>query len=395
MKRVVFLVDMNAFFISCETTRHPELRGVPAAVAGDPKKRSGIILAANYEARKFGVKTTMTVGEAKRLCPGIILVPPDHSFYSEKSRQVMQLLSGYTPVIEQASLDEAWLDMTGCETVFGSPRTAAERIMADIRDNLGLWCSIGISENKFLSKMAADMKKPMGITELWACDVPEKLWPLNVGSMYGIGRKTAQLLEEMNIRTIGDLAAADPARLYEKLGKMAYEIHQRANGIDDSPVTPHSPDEVKSIGRSTTLPRDITDLEEARKVIMELSEEVAMSARRHGKKGLTVQITIKYSDFRTITRQTRIPATNLARDIMQAGFKLLENNWNRLRPVRLLGISISGFEENICEQVSLFDQAETGYDKAKEQKLEMTLDQIRQKYGSDKIRRAALIKKEE
>jgi len=395
MKRVVFLVDMNAFFISCETTRHPELRGVPAAVAGDPKKRSGIILAANYEARKFGVKTTMTVGEAKRLCPGIILVPPDHSFYSEKSRQVMQLLSGYTPVIEQASIDEARLDMTGCETVFGSPRTAAERIMADIRDNLGLWCSIGISENKFLSKMAADMKKPMGITELWACDVPEKLWPLNVGSMYGIGRKTAQLLEEMNIRTIGDLAAADPARLYEKLGKMAYEIHQRANGIDDSPVTPHSPDEVKSIGRSTTLPRDITDLEEARKVIMELSEEVAMSARRHGKKGLTVQITIKYSDFRTITRQTRIPATNLARDIMQAGFKLLENNWNRLRPVRLLGISISGFEENICEQVSLFDQAETGYDKAKEQKLEMTLDQIRQKYGSDKIRRAALIKKEE
>lgn len=395
MKRVVFLVDMNAFFISCETTRRPELAGVPAAVAGDPKKRSGIILAANYEARRYGVRTTMTVGEAIKLCPGIALVPPDHPFYSEKSRQVMQLLSNYTPVIEQASIDEAWLDMTGCETVFGSPRTAAERIMADIRDNLGLWCSIGISENKFLSKMAADMKKPMGITELWACDVPEKLWPLNVGSMYGIGRKTAQLLEEMNIRTIGDLAAADPARLYEKLGKMAYEIHQRANGIDGSPVTPHSPDEVKSIGRSTTLPRDITDLEEARKVIMELSEEVAMSARRHGKKGRTVQITIKYSDFRTITRQTRIPATNLARDIMQAGFKLLENNWNRLRPVRLLGISISGFEENICEQVSLFDQAETGYDRAKEQKLEMTLDQIRQKYGSDKIRRAALIKKEE
>lgn len=395
MKRVVFLVDMNAFFISCETTRHPELRGVPAAVAGDPKKRSGIILAANYEARKFGVKTTMTVGEAKRLCPGIILVPPDHSFYSEKSRQVMQLLSGYTPVIEQASIDEAWLDMTGSEILAGSPRAAAEKIMADIMDNLGLWCSIGISENKFLSKMAADMKKPLGITELWRSDVPEKLWPLNVGAMYGIGRKTAQLLEKMNIITIGDLARADPAALSEKLGKMAFEIHQRANGIDDTPVMPHSPDEMKSIGRSTTLPRDITDLDEARRVIMELSEEVAMSARRHGKKGRTVQITIKYSDFRTITRQTRIPATNLARDIMQAGFKLLENNWNRLRPVRLLGISISGFEENICEQVSLFDQAETGYDRAKEQKLEMTLDQIRQKYGSDKIRRAALIKKEE
>lgn len=395
MRRVIFLVDMNAFFISCETTRRPELAGIPAAVAGDPKKRSGIILAANYEARKYGVKTTMTVGEAKKLCSGLVLVPPDHSFYEEKSKQVMQLLSGYTPVIEQASIDEAWLDMTGCEILSGHPRAAAEQIMADIRDKLGLWCSIGISENKFLAKMAADMKKPQGITELWAEDVPAKLWPLDVRTMYGIGRKTAQLLDKLNIRTIGELAAMDPAVLFDKLGKFAFKIHQKATGIDDDPVTPHSPDEMKSIGRSTTLPRDITDLEEARKVIMELSEEIAMSARRHNKKGRTVQITIKYNDFKTITRQTRVAPTNLARDIMQAGFMLLENNWNRFRPVRLLGISISGFEEDLCDQVSLFDQAETGHDKAKEEKLERTLDIIRQKYGLDKISRAALIKKEE
>ena len=395
MKRVVFLVDMNAFFISCETTRRPELAGIPAAVAGDPKMRSGIILAANYDARKYGVKTTMTLGEAKKLCPDIVLVPPDHSFYEEKSKQVMQLLSGYTPVIEQASIDEAWLDMTGCEAILGSPRTAAERIMKDIRGKLGLWCSIGISENKFLSKMASGMKKPLGITELWVHDVPAKLWPLNVRAMYGIGKKTAQLLAKINIRTIGELAAMDPAILSEKLGKMAFEIHQRANGIDDTPVTPHSPDEMKSIGRSTPLPRDITDLKEAKKVIMELSEDIAMSARRHRKKGRTVQITIKYSDFKTITRQTRVFPTNLARDIMQAGFRLLENNWNRFRPVRLLGISISGFEDDCSDQISLFDQQDTGRDRVKVEKLEIALDRIRQKYGPDKISRAALIRKED
>jgi len=320
------------------------------------------------------------------------LVPPDHAFYEQKSREVMGILSSYTPVLEQNSIVEAWLDMTGCEILSGQPRAAAERIMADIRDKLDLMCSIGISENKFLAKMAAEMKKPMGITELWVHDVPEKLWPLDVKAMYGIGNKTAQLLAKLNIRTIGELAKMDPAVLSEKLGKFAFEIHQKANGIDNDPVTPHSPDEMKSIGRSTTLPEDITDLEEARKVIMELAEEIAMSARRHNKKGHTVQITIKYSDFKTITRQTRVSPTNLARDIIQAGFMLLEKNWNRYRPVRLLGISISGFEEDFIDQVSFFEQADNDHDRVKEEKLERTLDQIRLKYGLDKIGRASLIK---
>src|SRR5690606_38927231 len=165
MQRVVFLVDMNAFFISCEMTRNNSLVGKPAAVAGDPKKRSGIILAANYEARKYGVKTTMVLHEAKKLCPGLILIPPDHRFYERKSREVMDLLSRYTPIIEQNSIDEAWLDMTGCEKLFGEPAESARSIMDAIINELGLWCSIGISENKFLSKMASEMKKPLGITE--------------------------------------------------------------------------------------------------------------------------------------------------------------------------------------------------------------------------------------
>ena len=159
--RIIFLVDMNAFFIGCEMARNPELKGHPAAVAGDPKNRTGIILAANYDARKFGVKTTMHVHEALNLCPGLILVPPTRGLYAKKSREVMEVLSRFTPVIQKNSIDEAWLDLTGCEGLFGNPVQIAEKIMNDIINELDLWCSIGISENKFLSKMASEMKKPL------------------------------------------------------------------------------------------------------------------------------------------------------------------------------------------------------------------------------------------
>jgi len=239
MRKVIFLVDMNAFFISCEMTRNDSLVGTPAAVAGDPKKRSGIILAANYEARSYGVKTAMVLHDALKLCPEMILLPPDHLFYKQKSGEVMDLLSNYTPTLEQNSIDEAWLDMTGCEGLFGNPLKAANRIMDEIKDRLGLWCSIGIAENNFLAKMASDMKKPLGITELWKHDIPTKLWPLPVKEMYGIGAKTAARLNRMGINTISDLAKFDVTRIIKTFGKYGNEIYQRANGIDYSPVLAH------------------------------------------------------------------------------------------------------------------------------------------------------------
>lgn len=194
MKRVIFLVDMNAFFIGCEALRDPSLIALPAAVAGDPQKRSGIVLTANYEVQKFGVRTTMTVYQAKKSCPGIVLVPPHRKLYEERSQAVMELLGRYTSVLEQNSIDEAWLDMTGCEGIWEEPLEAARSIMIHINTELGLQCSIGISQNKFLSKMAADMKKPQGISTLWQEEVPEKLWPLPVGDLYGIGKQTAAKL---------------------------------------------------------------------------------------------------------------------------------------------------------------------------------------------------------
>ncbi|MGI6333136.1 MAG: Y-family DNA polymerase [Saccharofermentanales bacterium] len=219
MSSVIFLVDMNAFFISCEMTRNRHLRGLPAAVAGDPDRRLGIILAANYEARALGVRTAMTVHEALRKCPKIKLVPPDHDFYLEKSEEVMDLLYGFSSIIEPNSIDEAWLDMTGSLQLFGPPLIAARRIMQEIEQQLGLWCSIGISENKFLAKMASSMKKPKGISTLWIDEIQEKMWPLPVDALYGVGRKTAEKLTAYGIRTIGDLAAVDESLLAGWFGK--------------------------------------------------------------------------------------------------------------------------------------------------------------------------------
>jgi DNA polymerase-4 len=394
MQKVIFLVDMNAFFISCEMTRNDSLVGMPAAVAGDPKNRTGIILAANYEARSCGVKTAMVLHEALKLCPKMVLVPPDHHFYGQKSTEVMDLLSNYTPILEQNSIDEAWLDMTGSEGLFGKPVEAAKRIMDEIKDSLGLWCSIGIAENKFLAKMAAEMKKPLGITELWEHDIPIKFWPLPVKEMYGVGGKTAEKLNRMGIRTIGELARFNVSLLVKTFGKGGNDIHLHANGIDNFPVVAHMADEMKSIGRSKTLPEDISDIEKAKLVLMELADDIGMTARRHGKKGRTVHITLKYSDFRVVTRQTAISATCTTREIYQAGCSLLEQNWNRFHSVRLIGISLSGFhEESSSGQMTLFDQTEEIVKNDKNERIDRAMDKIRNKHGSEKITFAALAKK--
>jgi len=386
---------MNAFFISCEMTRNNSLVGIPAAVAGDPKKRSGIILAANYEARSYGIRTTMILPEALKLCPKLILVPPDHYFYQQKSEEVMDLLSRYTPVLEQNSIDEAWLDMSGCEGLFGRPAAAARRIMDEIKDKLGLWCSIGIAENKFLAKMAAEMKKPLGITELWPPDIPQKLWPLPVKEMYGIGPKTAEKLHRLEIKTIGDLAMFDLNFIVKTFGKSGNDIYRHARGIDDSPVLARMAEDMKSIGRSTTLPQDLSDVEKAKRVLMELADDVGMTARKHDKKGRTVHITLKYSDFQVVTKQTTLPATCATREIYQAGCRLLEKNWDRLHSVRLIGISLSGFHDDCSgDQLSLFDEEEGHAQKNKNKQIDEAMDKIRRKHGSETITYAALIEKE-
>jgi DNA polymerase IV len=388
MKKVIFLVDMNAFYISCEMARNSELKGVPAAVAGDPKNRSGIILAANYEARKFGIKTTMLLHEAKKLCPSIIFVPPDHTYYQKVSEKVMNLLCKYTPLIQINSIDEAWLDMTGCEALFGEPITIAQKIMSDIQNELDLWCSIGISENKFLAKMASERKKPLGITEIWAKDIAIKLWPLEIREMVGIGKQMEQKLHRMGIYKIGDLAKSNKELLTKYFGKAGTELHQLANGIDTSIVTVNKEHDSKSIGRSTTLSEDTIDMKVIEKVLLDLSEEVGTEARQNNYKGKTVSIVIKYSDFKSITRQKTVTPTYLTKEIYQNGLELIKENLNQSSMIRLLGISISNFQDPDTEQISFFDELGLDCKTEKEEKLERAIDSIREKFGSDKIKRA-------
>jgi len=392
MNRLVFLVDMNAFFISCEMARNSGLKGRPAAVAGDPRKRSGIILAANYEAREYKVKTTMLLHEARKLCPELITVPPDHEYYEEVSRRVMDVLSRYTPVIQQNSIDEAWMDLTGCEKLFGTPITIAESIMDTISKELDLWCSIGISENKFLAKMGSELKKPRGITELYIKDIREKLWPLPVREMYGIGRQTEQKLMDYAIYKIGDIAKSNVEFLRSNFGKYGEELYRLSNGIDNSPVTPNPIYDSKSISRSTTLPFDTNDISYIRNILMGLAEEVGYEARRCGYKGKTISISIKYQDFTSATRQKTVAPTYLTKDIYETAVRLIEKNKNRNKPIRLLGLGLSNFGGEESEQLSIFGLLE-GSDKVqKEETLEKAIDRIRERYGSKKIMRGSMLR---
>lgn len=394
MNRLIFLVDMNAFFISCEMARNTELKGKPAAVAGDPKKRSGIILAANYEARKYGVSTTMVLHEAKKLCPELIIVPPDRELYEKNSRSVMEILSRYTPVIQQNSIDEAWMDLTGCEKLFGSPLFIARNIMDTISKELDLWCSIGISENKFLAKMGSELKKPQGITELYAKDVKERLWPLPVREMYGIGRQTEQRLMDYAIYKIGDVANCNVEFLKSNFGKYGEELYRLSKGVDNSPVMPNPMYDSKSISRSTTLPFDTNDLEYIKNILLSLAEEVGYEARKYGYRGKTIAISIKYEDFTTVTRQKTVAPTYLTKDIYTSAIKLLEGNKSKNKLIRLLGLGLSNFSEDDSEQLSIFDLLEGGSKVQKEETIEKAMDKIRERFGNEKIIRASMLKNE-
>ncbi|MFH5837232.1 DNA polymerase IV [Proteiniclasticum sp. C24MP] len=392
MERTIFLVDMNAFFITCETRRNPELKGRPAAVAGDPNRRSGIILAANYEARVLGIKTTMTVNEALKRSPELLLVPPDHHYYEVMSDAVMNYLSRFSPVVEQNSIDEAWIDMTGTEHLFGRPMEAAELIMEGLKKELQLWCSIGISSNKFLAKMASEMKKPLGITTLRKEEVAEKLWPLPVQYMYGIGAKTTEALNKLNIITIRDVALYDKNKLIRIFGKAGISMHEHANGIDDAPLNNHSRDDVKSVGKSVTLSKDISNIQDAKLILMKLADEVSIRARSKSKKGQTVQISLKYADFKTITRQRSIARTNLSKALYHAGAELLDDIWSEKKPIRLIGIALTNFDDaEAGEQISLFDLKSQNQNHTKDQQVQEALDEIRKKFGNDKVSWASLI----
>ncbi len=353
--RVILHVDMNSFYASVEIADNPQLKGKPLAIAGNPDERKGIVVTSSYEARSKGVKTTMSLWEAKKHCPQLIVKRPNFDRYREVSNQIFRILEDYTPYVEPVSIDEAFLDITDSYDL-GNPLDIADAIQQHVANDLHLPCSIGIAPNKFLAKMASDMKKPNGITILRKRDVSSKLWPLPIEEMYGIGNKTAEKLKKYQIETIEDLVETDTLLLKGLLGVNGERLKTRALGEDPRPVDPERASSFKSIGSSQTFPVDVSDYEQLLGQLRVLSESVEKRLHRKSAVGDTIQLTIRYSDRMTITRRMKLNQyVEKSSDILFYSEQLLEEHWNA-DPVRLLGITVQNAvkKEDITYQLDLF-----------------------------------------
>ncbi|WP_052651712.1 DNA polymerase IV [Planococcus massiliensis] len=388
--RVIFHIDMNSFYASVEQSHDPTLKGKPIAIAGNPKERRGIIVTCSYEARAHGIYTTMQVFEAKRKFPELILLPPNFERYRTASKAMFEILRSYTDLVEPVSIDEGYIDMTE----LAQERNAvslAEEIQQRILAELDLPCSIGIAPNKFLAKTASDMKKPMGITILRKREIREKLWPLPVIEMHGIGESTAEKLKNLKIATIGDLALANPGLIKEKMGKNGLRLQNRANGIDDRAVDPESIYDTKSVGTSTTLPIDETDEENLRVIFRNLSAKVANRLEAKELAGPTVSIQTRSSEWKNRTRSVTLRNTVWkADDIFRNAWQLFIKNWNG-EPLRLVGVTVSNVaaKEDMTEQLSIFNFQEH----AKEEPILNLISQLETKFGKNVLSKGVKLKK--
>ncbi|WLR56428.1 DNA polymerase IV [Mesobacillus subterraneus] len=383
--RVILHVDMNSFYASVEMAYDSDLKGKPLAIAGNPEERRGIIVTCSYEARKFGVRTTMPLWEAKKLCPDLIIKKPNFDRYRTASAAMFDILRQYTEVVEPVSIDEGYMDITDCSDL-GAPLEIAGSIQKRILEQLDLPCSIGVAPNKFLAKTASDMKKPMGITVLRKRDIPKVLWPLEVGEMHGVGTKTADKLKSIEIDTIGGLAAANDIQLKGLLGINGLRLKERANGQDNRQVDPDSVYDFKSIGNSTTLPRDISNQHELLKVLDGLSEQVAARMKRKEAVATSISVMIRFKDRKTITRSQKLQNPVSKQDEIAAAAKMLFlKHWNG-DPIRLLGITGTDLLEadKAVKQLDLFSYEQD----AKKEPLINTMSQLREKYGKNIIESA-------
>ncbi|MGN7298538.1 DNA polymerase IV [Ferdinandcohnia sp. SAFN-114] len=389
--KVILHVDMNSFYASVEVAYDPSLQGKPLAIAGNVEERKGIIVTCSYEARAFGVKTTMPLWEAKRKCPNLIVRKPNFERYRRASLAMFDILRTYTDLVEPVSIDEGYMDITGCYEK-GSPIEIASSIQETLQKTLLLPCSIGIAPNKFLAKMASDMKKPLGITVLRKRDVPIILWPMPVGEMHGVGSKTAEKLASINIHTIGDLAKGNDIQLKQLLGINGERIKQRANGIDNRLVDPDAISEFKSIGNSTTLPYDSTDEEELLGVIKRLSNSVGARIRRKDMLSNNVQLMIRYSDRKTVTRSRKLDnPIDQDEEIYKAAKRLWTKHWNG-EPIRLLGVTA---QELVEKQVAFKQLDLFSYEKeAKKEPLLKVIDELKGKYGNEILSKGVKLPKD-
>ena len=390
MDRTILHCDLNSFYASVELLDYPELRAQPVAVCGDPNSRHGIILAKNEAAKAYQVKTAETVWQAKRKCPGLILLGAHRDKYQHFSRQINAIYERYTDLVEPFSIDESWLDITGSMHLFGGDgKMIADEIRRVVREETGgLTLSVGVSFNKVFAKMGSDYKKPDATTCITRANFKELLWPLPVTDLLFVGQSAARTLAEYGIYTIGDLARFDRGALIRLLGKQGGTLHDYAAGAEHSPVLPASQQPgPKSVGNGSTFRRDLTGWAQLRSGAAGLADEVAARLRKHHMKCTTVQVTIRSPAFRDICRQKRLDApTCVSRDILDAAMNLIRTSWREDAPVRALTITAQNLvpEDQAVEQLDLFH---AGADRHRErlERLERAVDDIRSRFGRDAI----------
>lgn len=384
---MILHIDCNSFYASVELLKFPELKDKPVAVAGSEDNRHGIILAKNEAAKKYEIKTAETVWQAKRKCPNLILLPPHHNEYHEYSKIINSIYSRYTDLIEPFGIDESWLDITGSWHLFAqTPMKVAEQIRQTVKKETGLTVSIGVSFNKVYAKLGSDYKKPDAITEINKSNYKQMLYPMPVGMLLYVGKKTQKALAELGIKTIGELAEADPALLQNTLGKMGPELRQNAAGENDSQVSQYQESEqIKSIGNGITFRRNLVGEKDIALGLMSLADEVAERLRKYGLYGKAVQVQIKNTDLKSISRQKQlVRATNTSKDIFETGMQLVKENWSMKKPIRMLTVTAMQLQETPdIVQTSLLEDIEPENDKR--EKLEKSMDKIRSKYGRTAI----------
>lgn len=394
MKKVIFHVDVNSAYLSWEAVyrlQHGsklDLRTIPSAVGGDPKKRSGIVLAKSSPAKPYNIQTGETLVAAFRKCPNLTVVPPNYSLYMKCSNSMVDILRDYSEKIQRFSIDECFIDFSGMERLYPNPVDTANELRERIKRELGFTVSIGISSNKLLAKMGGELKKPDGVSTLWPEELQEKLWPLPVGELFMVGRATVPKLKKLNIHTIGDLANYDVRLLEYSLKSHGRLIWQYANGIEDSQVGGNSGLPAKGVGNSTTIAYDVDNSREAHLILMSLTEMVSMRLRDMGLCASLVSVSIKTNEFEHYSHQKKFyTPTDSTKQIYQCAKALFDESWKGEK-IRHLGVHVSELCTNDFLQMSFFEEGEA---LEKQRKLDAAIDKLRLKYDNRAVIRSCFL----
>ena len=391
MQRLIFHVDVNSAFLSWEAAKRvkqglPDLREIPSCIGGDPKKRTGIVVAKSIPAKKYGIQTGEPMGMALQKCPDLVCVPSDFALYDRCSKAFKSICASYAPVMESISIDEVFLDMTGTGQIYPDPVVTACEIKDRIYRELGFTVNVGISTNKLLAKMASDFEKPNKVHTLYPEEVPQKMWPLPVRDLLFLGKASEKKLVQNGIRTIGDLARANEKEIQMLLGEKAgHQLYLSANGLDDSPVKAQR-EEAKGISVETTFDEDIVSYEQIFPILLSQCDIVAARMRREGKKCNCVAVSFRTLEFKNTSHQRTLDnPTDVTNEIYQNVRQLFQESWSG-QPLRLIGVALTGLTEDDFIQMSLFEDPKK---REQQKKLDEAMDNIRKKFGNDKISRAS------